>query len=315
MRIREEVRERGGRVVVLCGGSGAERTVSLASGRAVAEALLGAGLPVTCFELEADALPEGLDPRRDIVLPLVHGTYGEDGRLSADLERVGFAYGGSDAGSSALAFDKARCKEAAGRLGLPVARHVSLAEGEDLCPEAIVERVGLPFVLKPCCEGSSVGLMILKSVEESRERLPRQAQRALMAEAFCPGVDATVAVFGDAVLGTVSIHPSGGVYDYAHKYTSGWTRYASPAELDRAVCEVMEADALAIFRACGCRDLGRVDFRVAEDGRHVFLELNTLPGMTSTSLFPMAAKAAGLTFEEVLLRWVGMAMSRKEGLA
>lgn len=314
MRIREHLRERGGRVVVLCGGSGAERAVSLDSGRAVGEALALAGFPVACIELETDALPAGLDVRRDIVLPLVHGTYGEDGRLSAELEALGVPYGGSDARSSALAIDKAFCKELAARVGLSVAPHIRFAAGERLDVGAIVEQVGLPFVLKPCCEGSSVGLMVLRDVPEARERLPQVAERALLAEAYCPGVDATVAVLGDTVLGSVSIHPSGGVYDYAHKYTRGLTRYAVPAEIDVEVGRRMEAEALEIFRACGCRDLGRVDFRVAE-GRAVFLEVNTLPGMTATSLFPMAAKAAGLSFEEVLVRWLELAMDRKEGLA
>jgi D-alanine-D-alanine ligase len=311
MRVSEAVRGSGRGVVVLCGGSGAEREVSIRSGEAVSEALAGEDIPVRRIVLDGDALPEGLDARRDLVLPLVHGTYGEDGRMSAALEAGGFAYGGSDAASSALAFDKIRSKELAARLGLSVARHVRLEEGHAVVAEAIVEQIGVPFVLKPCSEGSSVGLMVLGSVEEALDRLPKVADRVLMAEQFCPGVDATVAILGGAVLGSVSIHPEGGVYDYAHKYTSGLTRYACPAEIEPDRCRLMEADALRLFRASGCRDLARIDFRVA-DGAHNFLEVNTLPGMTATSLFPMAAKACGMSFPEVLLRWVEFVLERLE---
>lgn len=301
------------RLVVLCGGGGREREVSIASGRAVYDALKGQGWSVVLKMVEADVLPADLNPSRDIVLPLIHGTYGEDGRLSQALEDGGFAYGGSDAPSSALAFDKVASKARAREIGLPVARHSLIRAGEAIDIAKLSLELGLPFVLKPSREGSSVGLVLVREEDTESATLLEIAEQDLLAEAYHPGVDVTVALLEDSVLGSVSIHPEGGVYDYAHKYTAGLTRYACPAEIEPGVREALESAALRVYRECGCRDLARVDFRVDQEGRFIFLEINTLPGMTATSLFPMAAAHAGISFEALLARWAGFAFARHAG--
>jgi D-alanine-D-alanine ligase len=290
------------RIVLLCGGPGSERAVSIASGNAVLEALLKVGATAELFTLEREELPAGLVPERDIVLPLIHGTFGEDGRLSALLDAGGFAYGGSDASSSEWAFDKLRSKACARDLGIPVASDISYKRGESIDFGHIESTIGYPFIVKPVCDGSSVGLKIFQSSADA-ERVPIVAESDILVESYYAGTDVTVALFGEAVLGSVSIHPRGGVYDYTHKYTAGLTRYATPAEVAPFVLEQLESAANRIFYTMGCRDLARVDFRVNPDGEWIFLEINTLPGMTSTSLFPMAAKRAGLSFETLLLRW------------
>lgn len=313
MGVSEQFKEGAFRLVVLCGGSGREREVSIASGRAVYDALKGQGWSVALETIEADVLPADLDSSRDIVLPLIHGTYGEDGRLSQALEDGGFAYGGSDARSSALAFDKVASKARAMELGLPVARHCLIRAGEAIDIAELSSELGMPFVLKPSREGSSVGLIVIRGEETGAETISEVAEQDLLAETYHCGVDVTVAILGDSVLGSVSIHPDGGVYDYAHKYTAGLTRYACPAEIEPGVREALESAALAVYRECGCRDLARVDFRVDREGRFIFLEINTLPGMTATSLFPMAAMQAGVSFEELLARWAGFALARHAG--
>ncbi|MEX0330008.1 MAG: D-alanine--D-alanine ligase [Puniceicoccaceae bacterium] len=313
MGLPEAIRSTGCRVAVLCGGSSSERAVSLVSGKAVADALEAAGVPCDLFELEENRLPENLSPSIHLVLPVIHGTYGEDGRLSAELESRGFAYAGCAQASSVLCFDKLACKAMADRLGLPVAKDLLLSPTSPIEYGEVASELGDTFILKPRRDGSSVGLHLIHQEEDYHGAREDLASSEYIAETFIDGYDLTVGVLNDEALGVVAVYPKSGLYDYDHKYTSGMSRYEAPADLPEVLAARLRQWSLVIFRACGCRDLARVDFRLGEDGKAVFLEVNTLPGMTPTSLLPKSAGCLGLTFSELVLSWTSFAMRRMEG--
>ena len=313
MALPDDIRARGYRVAVLCGGSSSERAVSLVSGKAVADALESAGVPCELHELESNTLPASLDPAVHLVLPVIHGTYGEDGLLSAELQSGGFAYAGCDQAASVLCFDKLACKAVAARIGLPVAGDMLLTPGQHPAYADLATRLGETFILKPRRDGSSVGLHLVRSEEEYAAAEGDLARTGYLAESFINGCDLTVGVLGDRALGVVAVHPKSGLYDYAHKYTSGMSRYEAPAAIPETVAGQLRDWSLSIFRACGCRDLARVDFRYGEDGTAAFLEVNTLPGMTPTSLLPKSAGCLGMGFGDLVLAWTNFALQRMEG--
>lgn len=306
----ESIQADGFRVAVLCGGESSEREVSLVSGRAVEAALESQGLPCDLFTLEKNRLPSGLDPKCHLVLPLIHGTYGEDGRLSAELDAGGFAYGGCDQASSVLCFDKLVSKAIAARLGIPVARDVLIFPDKKPVYAEIAESLGASFILKPRRDGSSVGLHFIRTEGEFTEAVPALSRMDYLAESYMDGHDLTVGVLEGKALGVVGVHPEGGLYDYAHKYTKGMSRYDVPAQIEENLQDQLSAWSCRLFKACGCRDLARVDFRISSKGSVIFLEINTLPGMTPTSLLPKTAQLAGLDFEALVVEWVGFAHDR-----
>jgi len=298
------------RIAVLCGGSGSERDVSIASGKAIEEALIQCALPCDCFTLAGNRLPAGLDATVHIVLPIIHGTYGEDGQLSAELEAGGFAYAGSGAAASALCFDKLVSKAIASRLGLPVCPDALLFAGKSRSFAEITGRVGLPFILKPRRDGSSVGLHVIRDEAEYARIAPTLAGRDYLAEEFIEGTDLTVGILNGKALGVVGIRPEGGLYDYEHKYTSGLSQYEVPADLPAHLQDRLCAWSCRLFRALGCRDLARVDYVLGADGNVIFLEINTLPGMTATSLLPKTASIAGVSFAQLVIEWAFSALKR-----
>ena len=311
----ELIRESGLRVAVLCGGSGSEREVSLVSGRAVAKAFEETGIPCDLFELPGNRLPELLSVENHLVLPLVHGTYGEDGRLSAELEAGGFAYGGCDQAASVLCFDKLASKAIARHLDIPVAKDCLLAPGRAPAHEELVRQLGQTCILKPRRDGSSVGLHHVPDAKTYDALRADLLATDYVAEAFIGGTDLTVGILGEEALGVGAIYPEGGLYDYAHKYTKGMSRYTFPADIGEPLTEQLRDWSLRIYRACGCRDLARVDFRLSGEGAAFFLEINTLPGMTPTSLLPKSALCKGISFEQLCCRWASFALARKEGVA
>lgn len=298
------------RVVVLCGGEGAEREVSLASGEAVAGALDGMGIAHRLVVLDRNVLPSGLDARRELIVPLVHGTYGEDGRLSAELEAGGFAFGGSAQAASSLCFDKWACKAAAVRLQIPVAADRLLHPMHQPDFDDLVRHLGHPLILKPRFEGSSVGLYRVDTPARYEELRPALRQRIYLAESMVEGMDLTVGLLNGKALGVVAIHAEGGLYDYEHKYTRGKTRYEAPAPIPQQLGAQISRWAEILDGVCGCRDVARADFRLNPQGQAVFLEMNTLPGMTDTSLLPMAARLAGIRFDELVARWLERILDR-----
>ncbi len=294
-------------ITVMLGGPSAEREVSLRTGAAVAGALRSLGHAV--HELDPQTadwtLPDGVD----VVFLALHGTYGEDGTVQRQLDRLGVPYTGCDAEASRVAFDKVLTKQRCLECGVPTARFVVVTSPQAPFPEEL----SAPLVVKPSRQGSSVGLQFV----ERREDWPAALAAALKfdAEAVVEekiiGRETTVGILGGRLLPVVEVRPKSGGYDYQNKYTAGATEYFCPADFDAATTQRIQQAARGAFRAVGGRDYARVDVMVRPDGSPVVLEVNTLPGMTETSLLPKAAAAAGLNYGELCQRMVELALNRK----
>ena len=296
-------------IAVLAGGTSAERDVSVGSGKASALAL-ARSFPTRLFELTADALPAGLDPRRHVVFSTLHGTFGEDGGMQRLLDAAGVTYAGCDAASSALTMDKTRTKAAAATRGVRVADAVHFEADQKPAADAVVAQLGENVVVKPNNEGSSVGLSVIASRAALAEKLGSITRGSWLIERRIVGRELSVGVLGGRALGVVEIRPKSGVYDYTSKYTKGLTEYFAPAPLDAATTVRVQAAAEAAFAACGCRDYARVDFILPEQGDAFLLEINTLPGMKETSLLPMSARCAGMDFTGLVRELVRPALLR-----
>jgi D-alanine-D-alanine ligase len=270
------------------------------SGEAVHKALLGLGVDVVAIDVTDDLLQILPSQNLDRVFIALHGPGGEDGTLQGALEYLGMPYTGSGVLASALAMDKLRCKQMWQGMGLPTADFAVLHEQSDW--SEIMQRLGGKAMVKPACEGSSIGM--------SRAETPQQLQQAwaeaarfaatVIAEPLMEGEEYTVAILGDQALPSIRIKSSDVFYDYQAKYFSDETQYFCPAGLsDEREAELRELSMQA-FKSVGCAGWGRVDVMVDDQGRFQLLEVNTVPGMTSHSLVPMAAKAIGLDFEALV---------------
>lgn len=295
------------KITVMLGGPSAEREVSLASGTAVAAALRSRGHEV--FELDPRETGWTLTPGTDVVFLALHGTYGEDGTVQAALDRLGALYTGCDAEASRIGFDKVLTKERCVAHRVPTARF-AVVESETT---PWLRGWNPPVVLKPVCQGSSVGLQFVERVADwpgALEEALRHDSRVLVEEKIT-GRECTVGIVGYETLPIVEVRPKAGIYDYKTKYSAGTTDYLCPAPFDEATTQRVQAAALAAFRAIGGRDYSRVDVMVRANGDPVVLEVNTLPGMTETSLLPKAAAAAGINYAELCERMVRLALRRK----
>lgn len=294
------------KITVMLGGPSAEREVSLRSGAAVAQALRSLGHEV----VELDPRSEGwqLAEGTDVVFLALHGTYGEDGTVQQRLDELGVPYTGCDAQASRIGFDKILTKERLLRANVPTARFLVLKDASSPWPTGWDP----PVVLKPARQGSSVGLQFVERVSDFsaalREALRYDSQVVL--EEKIAGRETTVGVLAGETLPLVEVRPRSGAYDYRSKYTSGSTEYLCPAPFDPATTARVQAAGLAAFEAIGGRDYSRVDVMVRQNGEPVVLEVNTLPGMTETSLLPKAAAAAGFTYAELCQRMVNLALRR-----
>ncbi|MGB5938168.1 MAG: D-alanine--D-alanine ligase [Rhodanobacter sp.] len=304
-----------GRVAVVMGGSSAEREVSLDSGRNVLEALRARGVDAHAV----DGIPALLDALRSggfaRVFNILHGQHGggEDGVLQGALEALGVPYTGSGVLGSALSMDKPRSKRVWQSLGLPTPEFVALPRGADAqAVHAAAKQVGFPLIVKPACEGSSVG--VTRVFEEAQldqaVELAAKYPGDLLMEALIEGGELTVAILGRQVLPSIHIVPKGAFYDYNAKYIAEDTQYLCPG-LEGAAEAELRALALAAFDALGCAGWGRVDVMRDRSGRNWLLEVNTAPGMTSHSLVPKAARAAGVDYQE--LCWRVLETSFREG--
>lgn len=302
-------------IAVLCGGESSEREVSLVSGKAVADALNAMAIESELFSLEYNRLPDDLSPAKHLVLPVIHGAYGEDGKLCAELDEKGFGYGGSDQAASEICFDKLTSKAVAERHGIPLADDIHLIPEGNKDYSHISEALGQSFILKPRRDGSSVGLYLVHTEEDYKAAKDDIKQTEYLAEAYLDGIDLTVGVLNGKAMGVVAVRPKGGLYDYEHKYSSGMSEYEFPAKIDPVVASQLQEWAKLIHDACGCRDIARVDFRMGSNGELIFLEINTIPGMTPTSLLPKSAACEGLTFNDVVCSWVAATWSRKKECA
>ena len=293
--------------VVLCGAISPEREVSLRSGRAVAGALEGSRL----VELDRNELPGWLDASRHVVIPVIHGDYGEDGGVQADLDARGFAYAGCGAAASRLCLDKVATKRAMRAAGVPAIPEVAFAGAAKPTAAALVAELGAQVVIKPADKGSSVGLFVVDgeaAIAQALAQVPASGQ--WMAERRLQGREMSIGLLGGQAMGLVEIVPRKGVYDYQSKYTKGSSDYVYPAPVPAELADRIRAAAEALFRACGCRDFARADLFLEPDGRFYFLEINTMPGMTETSLMPKSASCAGLDFPALVQRMTAPAFAR-----
>jgi len=296
-------------VAMLMGGISSEREVSLRSGAACAKALEGEGYKVTQVDVGRDVAEKLAAIKPDVCFNALHGRYGEDGCIQGLLETLGLPYTHSGVLASALAMHKERAKAILREAGVPVAESRVVLRAE----AAKAHVMPPPYVIKPPTEGSSVGVYI---VREDQAHPPQELTAAewalgeeLMVERFIPGRELTCAVMGDEALGVIEIRPAEGLsfYDYESKYAPGGSIHVLPAPLKPNVYQLVQKLSLAAHRALGCRGVSRSDFRYDDrpngTGELICLEINTQPGMTSTSLVPELAAHSGRSFGE-LVRWI-----------
>src|SRR6516165_8282745 len=294
-------------VVVVMGGWSPEREVSLSSGRECAKALVDCGYQVRVVDVRRDlpGLLRALEPRPDVIFNALHGVGGEDGTVQGVFEMLGVPYTHSGVLASALAMHKPTAKAIFRDAGLPV------PDGVVACPEDLVERdpMPAPFVVKPTNQGSSVGVRIVRSNDNSwREEVTAWSFGSeLLVERFVPGRELTVAVRGDRALGVCEIVPRGSFYDYTAKYAAGGSDHLVPAPIPPEAYERALDIALRAHRMLGCRGVSRADLRYddtgAQPGELYLLEVNTQPGMTPTSLVPDIARHVGLAFDDLIV-WI-----------
>jgi D-alanine-D-alanine ligase len=288
------------RVAVLKGGPSAEREVSLRSGTAVAQGLRASGYEVTEVDVTSRRLdvPEGVEA----VFIALHGEFGEDGDVQQLLQERGLPYTGSNPAASRASFDKRLSKAVFVRAGIPTAAYEVLAPaGRRSLP--------LPVVVKPPCQGSTIGIHRVMTEEQWSPAFADALRYdgEVLVETFIHGRELTVGVVGTEALPVIEIVAPDGWYDYGAKYVTGQTRYLVPAPIEPAAAAECRQIALRTFAALGCRGFARIDFRMQPDGELFVLELNNIPGFTETSLLPKAAQAAGIGFAELCDRIMSMA--------
>lgn len=296
-----------GKVAVLYGGRSAEREVSLKSGSAVLAALQRSGVDAHAFDPAAQDLHLLLEEGFDRVFIALHGRFGEDGTVQGALELMGIPYTGSGVLASALAMDKWRTKLTWQAANLPVPAYELLTAESDFA--AIAKKLGLPLFVKPANEGSSVGITKVKAAGDLRAAFEAAAKHdpLVLVEQFVGGGEYTAAILGDKALPVIKIEPANEFYDFEAKYLRDDTRYLCPCGLSATQEQEMQRLALQGFRLIGGTGWGRVDFLMDMEGHPYLLEVNTSPGMTDHSLVPMAARQAGISFEQLVLRVLELA--------
>jgi D-alanine-D-alanine ligase len=310
------------RVMVLAGGLSYERDVSLRSGRRVLDALRDAGVHAETQDADVSLLPALQEDPPDAVVIALHGAVGEDGSLRGVLDLCGVPYVGCDARASRVAWDKPSAKSMLREAGIPTPDWVALPHdrfselGAVAVLDRIVDRLGLPLMVKPAQGGSGLGAAVVREDAD----LPAAMvgcfayDSTALVEKYVPGKDVAVSIVdlgaGPQTLPIVEIVPRDGVYDYAARYTAGLTTWHAPARLDEETTARVSETALAAHKALGLRDLSRVDVIVTEDGSPQVLGINVSPGLTETSLLPLAVHAAGLDLGHILATLIGRAVAR-----
>ncbi len=299
------------RIALLMGGPGSEREVSITSGNGVLEALRSEGFtnvtPVI-VDSERPTIPEGTE----LCYNMIHGTYGEDGGLQSYLEELGIPYTGAGSETSRNCFDKVLTKKffIAGNVPTPLSE--TIAPGQ-------MPTLPVPCVIKPPCEGSSVGVHIVHTAEELPAAVADAARygKEILVEEYIKGKELTVAIFNGEALPVVHICPRSGFYDMNNKYPSLYggvgSDYICPADISEKDTQAVQAAAVAAYKALNVEVYGRVDVLLTDDGKPYVLEINTIPGMTSASLFPKAAAAAGITYGELCTRIAEVSLNQPRG--
>lgn len=291
-----------GKVAVLMGGWSAEREVSLKSGKAVLDALLSSGVDAVGIDVDRNIVTTLQQAGIDLAFNIIHGRGGEDGVIQGALETLGIPYTGSGVLASALSMDKLRTKQLWQGAGLPTPPFEILREGFD--SEQVVAKLGLPIMVKPAHEGSSIGMSKVNKLEELLPawQQAREYDQVILAESWITGGEYTASILGHQALPLIKLETAKDFYDYDAKYVSDDTQYICPCGLDSTKESRLQAMALEAFDALGSTGWGRVDFMLDGDGNPWLLESNTLPGMTDHSLVPMAAREAGISFNELVIR-------------
>lgn len=299
-----------GRVAVMLGGDSSEREISLLTGNAVLEALKRRGVDAHGFDPRDLPLSELLTQRFERVWIALHGPGGEDGTLQGALEYLGIPYTGSGVAGSAIGMDKLRTKRLAASCGVPTADFVVLRGPQDF--DLALERLRLPLIVKPATQGSSVGMTKVDRTEDLPAAYAAAAaiEPTVFAEPWITGGEYTVSILQGAALPSIRIETPRTFYDYEAKYLRDDTRYFCPAGLSAAAEAHLASLALAAFDAAGASGWGRADFMMDGAGRPLLLEINTIPGMTSHSLVPMAARAVGIDFDELAWRVLETSFAR-----
>ena len=297
------------KIAVLMGGPSAERQVSLNSGAAVVNALTGTGAKVVPIDVRETKF--GIPRDVDVVFIALHGTFGEDGTVQRMLEDSGIAYTGSGPEASACAFDKIAAKAKFIEAGIPTPKCEVFDRAR--CDLKRLTKLGFPLVVKPARQGSSVGVSIVQEETDLEEacQIAWGYDHHLLAEQFIAGRELTVGIFDGHALPVIEIQPKHDFFTYDAKYTKGQTDYLVPAPLERSLESQVKAAALRAHDSLGCRDFSRVDLILSKKNQLFVLEVNTIPGLTETSLVPKAARAAGIEFRDLCARMVQMALARR----
>ncbi len=326
------------KVALLMGGRSSEREISLRTGRGIAQSLRNLGHEVTAIDAangrllpageeeraalpqaEASTLPASVSSSvtqapgiedAEVVFLALHGGAGEDGTVQALLDLAGKPYTGSGVLASALAMHKAMSKRVFEHAGIPTPRWVLLRAGDTSLTVDAAALGGYPLIVKPNAEGSTVGLTVVTEPDQLPAAIDEAARwdRDVLIEQFIPGRELTVAVVGDQPLPIVEIRPKSGHYDYEAKYTAGRSEYFCPADLPPSLTQRIQELGVRAARALGCTGVSRVDFRLDPRNEPWCLEVNTIPGMTPTSLVPMAAKACGMSYDDLVQRMLELAL-------
>ncbi|MGB0374560.1 MAG: D-alanine--D-alanine ligase family protein [Opitutales bacterium] len=299
-------------IVVLYGGFGEEREVSLKSGEKVIDSLkLKHSVEAVC--LDDRNIPDWIESESHIVFPMIHGAFGEDGELQNSLSERGIEFVGSNAVSSALCMDKILAKERVEALGIKTAESLFFDANTIPLADDIIQKLGSSLVLKPRDSGSSCGLSLIENRSSMGVALSKINSGNWMVERRLKGRELTIGLLDGQALEIVEIKYSKECYDYDTKYLSGSTEYLCPAELPDEITDRIQSEAEAIFKSCDCRDFARIDF-ILEGDTPYFLEVNTLPGMTPQSLLPKSAAAKGIDFNSLIETMISYGIKRFNAL-
>lgn len=288
------------RITVILGGLSKEREISLRSGEAVYKALVAKGYQVTKFDPKIDDFND-LKTKTDVAFVVLHGRYGEDGCMQGLLESFKIPYTGSGVTSSALCFSKILTKLFLKNLHVVMPKDWIVTTGDNIDALISKNKVSLPMIVKPSREGSTIGMSIVRDQKDLAKAIKTALEfdDQILVEEFIKGMEVTVSVLNGKALSSVEIVPKSGFYDYESKYTVGKTEYFVPARIDKKMAEHLAKVSEKIVKEMACRGTPRIDYIINDKGEPYFLEVNTIPGMTETSLLPKAAKAVGMEFADL----------------
>ncbi|MTI82478.1 MAG: D-alanine--D-alanine ligase [Firmicutes bacterium] len=309
------------KIGILMGGRSAEREVSLRTGEAIYQALVSSGFTTEKIDVGFDIAEQLKEKEIELAFIALHGRFGEDGTIQGLLEMLDIPYTGSGVLASALAIDKIATKKILSHEGLPtpvfsvIEKKRYQKEGQEKITGQILAKQKLPLVVKAPTQGSSIGTSFVRDIEELKPALEEafKFDPVALVEDMVEGTEVTASVLGNedpVALPLIEIYSASGVYDYEAKYTVGLSDHIMPPRIPDKQQEAIKEMAVKTFKALGCRGLARVDFIVDSHGESTILEVNTIPGMTETSLYPDAARAAGISFEDLTAKLVNLAMER-----